>query len=203
MQAQAADTRHVTDESLAYFLPTRWYRIRTITWWTFTVLLVFELAAGSIWNLLRIEWVRAQLHHLGYPLYFAWISGAWQVGGAAAIIAPGFPRLREWAYAGSFVHFSSAVVSHLLAGDFVRVSVWVTPLVFLTFAVVSWALRPPDRRLPDAGRAPQKRPRAWAVSIGILLVLYVVSYLTLPWVNIAMHERARDLGWLSEPKDGR
>jgi DoxX-like family len=154
------------------------YGTRNIAFWIFTVLLVFEMVAGSLWNLLQIEWVRVQLHYLGYPLYFAYILGVWLIGGAAVIITPGFPRLKEWAYAGSFFHFSGAVASHLLAGD--GVLTWLTPLVFLIFVILSWALRPADRRLPNAGLAPEIRPLAWAVPIGILLLLLVVSYLTLP-----------------------
>src|SRR5262245_15075605 len=159
------------------------------------MLLVFELSAGSVWNLLQIEWVRLQLNHLGYPLYYTYITGMWQIGGAAAIIAPGFPRLKEWAYAGSFFQFSGAVASHLLAGD--GVEVWLSALVFLMFVIMSWALRPADRRLPNAGLAPEIRPPAWVVPIGILLLLFVVSYLTLPAVNVAFHQRARDLGWIA------
>jgi DoxX-like family len=191
-----ATFQHLTHEKLSTRALTR-DRIRTITYWIFTVLLVWELAAGSLWNLLQIEWIRAQLNHIGYPLYFAYILGVWEVGGATAIIAPGFPRLKEWAYAGSFFNFSGAVVSHLLTGDFAPVSVWVTPLVFAMFVVVSWGLRPADRRLPNAALAPETRPRAWVVPIGILLVLFVVSYLTLPWVTAAMHTRALDLGWIA------
>jgi hypothetical protein len=196
MHIQTTETfQHVTDERLATLSRSRWYRIGIITYWTFTVLLVFELAAGSLWNLLQIEWVRVQLNHLGYPLYYTYISGLWQIGGAAVIIAPGFPRLKEWAYAGSFFQFSGAVASHLLAGD--GAEAWLTPLVFLMFVIVSWALRPADRRLPNAGLAPESRPLAWAVPIGILLLLFVVSYLTLPAVNDAFHKRAVDLGWIA------
>ncbi len=197
MHTQATQTfQHATDGKLATLSRRHWSGIRIMTYWTFTVLLVFELAAGSVWNLLQIEWVRVQLNHLGYPLYYTYITGVWQIGGAAVIIAPRFPRLKEWAYGGAFFTWSGAVASHLLAGDFVPVSTWLTPLVFLMFAIVSWALRPADRRLPDAGLAPEARPLAWAVPIGILLVLFVVSYLTLPAVNAALHERAVDLGWI-------
>src|SRR5262245_37576414 len=196
MQTQASKTfQRVTDENLATPSRSRWYWIHIITYWTFTVLLVFELAAGSVWNLLQIEWVRVQFNHLGYPLFFTYILGVWQIGGAAVIIAPRFPRLKEWAYAGSFFQFSGAVASHLLAGD--GVQAWLTPLVFLMFVIVSWALRPPDRRLQNAGLAPETRPLAWAVPIGILLLLFVVSYLTLPAVNAAFHKRAVDLGWIA------
>ena len=153
------------------------------------------MVAGSVWNLEQIEWVHIQLNHLGYPLYFSYILGVWQIGGAAVIVAPRFPRVKEWAYAGSFFEFSGAVASHLLAGD--GVEVWRVPLVYAAIVIVSWVLRPAARRLSDAGLAPETRPLAWAVSTGILLLLYVVAYLTLPAVNVAMHQRARDLGWIA------
>jgi hypothetical protein len=192
--------QHVTDEKLATLSRSRgnWNRIRTIAFWATTFVVVFELTAGSVWNLLQIEWVRVQLGHLGYPDYFAYISGAWQVGGAAVIIAPRFPRLKEWAYAGAFFQWSGAVATHLLAGD--GVEAWLTPLMFAMFAIASWALRPADRRLPNSGLPPETRPLAWAVPIGILLLLFVVSYLTLPAVNAAMHRRAVDLGWIDEAR---
>jgi hypothetical protein len=56
MHTQTAETfQRVTDEKLATLARSRWHRIRIMTYWTFTVLLVFELAAGSLWNLLQID----------------------------------------------------------------------------------------------------------------------------------------------------
>src|SRR5918994_6882630 len=108
MHSQATKTfQHMANENVATLSRSR---ILTITFWATTLIVVAELVAGSVWNLLRIEWIRAQLSHLGYPDYFAYILGASHVGGAAAIMAPGFPRLKEWAYAGSFFLWSSAVV---------------------------------------------------------------------------------------------
>jgi DoxX-like family len=172
---------------------THW-KWRTAAFWATTIVVVFELAAGSVWNLMRIEWVRVQLAHLGYPLYFAYITGVWHAGGAAAIVAPGFPRLKEWAYAGAFFNWSGAIASHLLAGD--GVGVWLPPLVFLMFGVASWALRSADRRLPNAGLAPEPILRAWAIPIALLILVYTASFLTLPWVDVTFHQRAVDLGWL-------
>jgi hypothetical protein len=196
MHTQTINTfQPVTDGTL---LRSRWNwtRIRTIAFWATTFVVVFELTAGSVWNLLQIEWVRVQLSHLGYPDYFAYISGAWQVGGAAVIITPRFPRLKEWAYAGAFFQWSGAVATHLLRGDH-TVSVWLTPLIFAMFAIASWALRPADRRLPDSGLPPETRPRVWAIPIGILLLLYAASFLMLPPVEAALHERAVELGWIA------
>jgi hypothetical protein len=191
--------QHVTDAESATLSRNRWnwIRIRAIAFWATTFVVVFELAAGSVWNLLQIEWVRVQLGHLGYPDYFAYISGAWQAGGAAVIAAPRFPRLKEWAYAGAFFQWSGAVATHFLRGDGTLVSVWLTPLIFAMFAISSWALRPADRRLPNSGLPPEPRPLAWALPIGILLLLFAVSFLTLPPVEAALHERAVELGWIA------
>jgi hypothetical protein len=213
MQPQTTKTfQHATDEKSAIVARSRWNwsRIRPIAFWATTFVVAFELAAGSVWNLVPIEWVEVQLDHLGYPHFFAYIIGAWQVGAAVVIIAPGLPLIKEWAYVGSFFLWSGAVASHLSAGD--GVELWWVPLMFATFAIASWVLRPPDRRLPetrlrrdrpaDAGQdgagPPEARPRAWAVPIGLLVVLYAVSFLTLPAVEDSLHERAVELGWIDE-----
>ena len=176
-----------------------WNRIHTIAFWVTTFVIVFELVAGSVWNLKPIEWNVVQLRHLGYPAYLAYILGACHVGAAVAIAVPGLPVLKEWAYAGSFFVWSGAVTSHLLTGD--GVESWSAPLFFATCGIASWALRPADRRLragpPETPRAWETRPRAWAVLIGLLVVLYAVSFLTLPRVEAAFHKRAVELGWIA------
>lgn len=75
---------------------------RLIAYWLFTVLVAFELAAGALWDLLQIEYVRVALAHLGYPLYLLVILGVWRVPGALTLLVPRFPRLKEWVYAGAF-----------------------------------------------------------------------------------------------------
>jgi hypothetical protein len=220
MQTRRTETfQHATDEKSATVARSRWNwsRIRPIAFWATTFVVVGELTAGSVWNLIPIEWVEVQLAHLGYPHFFAYILGAWQAGAAVAITAPGLPLIKEWAYVGSFFLWSGAVASHLSAGD--DVESWFVPLMFATFAIASWMLRPPDRRLPetrlrrdrpaDAGqdgagppetrpRAWGTRPRAWAVPIVLLVVLYAVSFLSLPAIEEPLHERAVELGWIDE-----
>ena len=115
------------------------------------------------------------------------------------------PRLRAVAYRmlGSLSDAEDAVqeawlrVSGTAYGQIDDLGAWLTPLVYVAIVIVSWALRPADRRLSNPGLAPETGPLAWAVPIGILLLLYVIAYLTLPAVNIAMHKRAHDLGWIA------
>jgi hypothetical protein len=155
-------------------------RTRTIVYWIVTLVLTFENVAGSTWDLLRIEYVRSIQTHLGYPLYLLTILGVWKLASAAAIVAPGFLRLKEWAYAGSFFVYSGAVASHVLAGD--GPDRFVAPAVFATVTIASWATRPSELRLPSPKGLGDTRPPAWAAPLGLILLMLVVSFLTLPLI---------------------
>ncbi|WP_026931283.1 DoxX family protein [Glycomyces tenuis] len=179
-------------------------RFRSIAFWAVTLVVAYELASGSVWNLVPITWVEVQLHHLGYPHYFAHILGAAQLGAAIAIVAPGLPILKEWAYVGCCFLWVGAVVSHLIVGD--DVQTWSVPLGFGALAIASWALRPADRRVPRTGRGADEpgtgaweiRPRAWVVPLVVLVVLYAVSILTLPIFDDMTYQWAVDYGWITE-----
>jgi uncharacterized membrane protein YphA (DoxX/SURF4 family) len=87
-----------------------------IAYWITTALVVFELALGGLWDILRVPQVRGLIERLGYPLYFLVILGIWKLLGAVALVIPGFPRLKEWAYAGVFFDLTGAVSSQLPRG---------------------------------------------------------------------------------------
>lgn len=157
---------------------TRMAWIRAISFWVFTVPVAFEMAAGGIWDLLRIEYVRVVLTHLGYPLYLLYIIGVPRIPCAFVLLLPRFPRLKEWAYAGAFFNYAGAAASHMLAGTGAKN--WVGPLVLSAFTLASWALRPAGRRLESSGPAQATRPAAWVVPVLIAAAMLVVAFLTLP-----------------------
>ena len=88
---------------------------------------------------------------LGYPPFFLLILGTWKVLGAAAILAPGFARLKEWAYAGMIFDLTGAAATRAFVADG-AVAV-IEPLAIATVVLASWALRPPTRRLPQPAEA--------------------------------------------------
>lgn len=118
---------------------------RTIGYWVSTGLFSAALAMSGAANLAGAAPVVEAMAQLGYPAYFATILGAWKVAGAAALLAPGLPRVKEWAYAGFFFALTGAFTSHLAAGHALGDSI--APLVLLSIAGVSYALRPADRAL--------------------------------------------------------
>lgn len=125
-------------------------RVVTVTYWTATALVCAELAVGGIWDIARLPLVRETVTALGYPAYLLVILGVWKVLGGVALLAPRFPRLKEWAYAGVVFADTGAIASHLWAGYGAGEIVVLAVLLVLT--VVSWATRPPGRVLSPPAR---------------------------------------------------
>jgi hypothetical protein len=125
--------------------------IRTITYWICTFLISFEMTAGALWGLLRIEYVRVVFAHLGYPIYLGTILGIWKLPFALVLYLPGFQRLKEWAYAGAVFNYTGAA-AHFLASGYSGMGSLTTPGIigpafFAAITIASCALRPPARCL--------------------------------------------------------
>ncbi len=121
-------------------------RGRAVAYWLPTLYVVVTSAVAGALDLARTQPFFGLLQHLGYPPHFSTLLGTWKELGALALLVPRRPLLKEWAYAGLFIDFSSAVVAHAAAGDGAR---WLSgPLLALVALVVSWLLRPATRRLP-------------------------------------------------------
>ncbi|MCX4097581.1 DoxX family protein [Nocardia sp. alder85J] len=124
-------------------------RWRGLAYWIATVAVSAELAVGGIWDIARITYVRDIVTGLGYPTYFLVLLGVWKVLGAAALLAPRFPLVKEWAYAGTLFVYTGALASHLTTG-YGRAEIPVLTVMTL-LTVASWALRPPARRMGWSG----------------------------------------------------
>jgi len=118
---------------------------RTIVYWGTTGLAALALAGGGIGQVSRSPEMVANMVKLGYPAYFMVILGTWKLLAALALVVPGAPRLKEWAYAGLTFLLTGAFVSHLAAGDPLGNSV--APLAILAVVLVSSATRPDSRKL--------------------------------------------------------
>lgn len=118
-------------------------RIRIIAFWLTTGIIALETGVGAIWDLQKIAFVRTVIGQLGYPEYILSIMGVWKVLGVLALLMPGFPRLKEWVYAGLFFVYTGAFASHLAIGQFAEA---VGPLIFAGITMTSWWLRPAERR---------------------------------------------------------
>jgi uncharacterized membrane protein YphA (DoxX/SURF4 family) len=139
-------------------------KTRSIGYWATTGLVALGFAAGGAFDVSGAPAVIAGVAHLGYPAYFAALLGTWKLLGAAAVLAPRLPRVKEWAYAGMFFDLSGAAISHAASGD--GVGKVITPVVLLGLVVTSWALRPESRMM--GGAAKESLPRARSLSAASL-----------------------------------
>ncbi|HEY0466346.1 MAG TPA: DoxX family protein [Polyangiaceae bacterium] len=124
---------------------TRTSILKSTSYWISTGLLGLDFLVGGAFQLARSPQAVQGFAHLGYPAYFVSLLGVWKILGAIALFLPGFPRLKEWAYAGIFFDVTAAVVSVIAVGDGLLPAL--LPLAFVVLTLASWALRPTSRSL--------------------------------------------------------
>jgi hypothetical protein len=124
-------------------------KAKSIVYWTMTILVALPIGSGGVGQIMQyLANPHATVPALGYPMYFFAILGFWKALGAIAILAPGFPRLKEWAYAGIFFDLTGAAASCAWVGGYGAYAFHViSPLIITGFTVASWALRPESRML--------------------------------------------------------
>lgn len=121
---------------------------RMIGYWTTTAVLSFAVFSGGVGQLMHAWGTLETVLLLGYPAYFLTILGLWKVVGAIALIVPGVPRVKEWAYAGIFFEMTGAAASHVFARNYGDYAFHILVTISLALlAVASWALRPQSRVL--------------------------------------------------------
>lgn len=98
-----------------------------ITYWVCTGVLAALMMASSIPDILSNSEAVAYFKHLGYPAYLLPFLGVAKVLGVVALLMPGFPRLKEWAYAGFIFDLTGAMYSHLAIGE--PATVWAPIIV--------------------------------------------------------------------------
>lgn len=118
---------------------------RRIAYWVVTIFLATGMLAGGIQQMLQIGGYNEIVTSLGYPLYMLSIIGTWKILGVVVVLLPGYLLLKEWAYAGFFFAMSGAAISHFVAGQ--GFSEAMPSLILMTVTVLSWYLRPNDRRI--------------------------------------------------------
>lgn len=123
-------------------------RARSTGYWITTSLASLNLLIAGTAYLAGVQVVRDAFAELGYPAYVMTLLGGCKVLGGIALLAPGLPRLKEWAYAGIAFNLVGAAVSHAAVGH--PTAKVLAPLVVLALAVASCVLRPANRRIEAA-----------------------------------------------------
>ena len=116
---------------------------RKVAYWVTTGLLAGLSAFAGFSYLTGSPQAVQGFTHVGYPQHLRIMLGIAKLLGAIALVVPGLPKLKEWAYAGFTFAWISALVAHYLAKDGPKAFM---PLVLLIFLFISYLTRPASRQ---------------------------------------------------------
>jgi hypothetical protein len=107
-----------------------------ILYWVFTILMIALMLSSVIGSFMNNPKSAEFAAHLGYPLYIFKFLAVAKALGIIAILVPGNPRLKEWAYAGFTFDLLGAVYSGLTVGD--PLVQWTPVIIGLLFIIGSY-----------------------------------------------------------------
>jgi hypothetical protein len=125
--------------------------LKKVAYWFCTVLIVIFIGSGGLAYAMQVPDVVQGAVALGFPVHFIVLLGVWKVLASIAILVPGFPLLKEWAYAGILFDLTGAASASIATGgEWWHVA---APLSIAVLVAASWAFRPESRRLLGATSA--------------------------------------------------
>jgi uncharacterized membrane protein YphA (DoxX/SURF4 family) len=115
---------------------------RKVAYWITTGLVAAVSVFAGINYLMGSEATVKGFAHVGYPQQLRVLLGIAKPLGAIALLVPGWPRLKEWAYAGFTFAWIAAIVAHYRADG---PAAAIGPVVLLVLLAVSYVTRPVGR----------------------------------------------------------
>jgi DoxX-like family len=101
-------------------------------YWIITGLFLLFMLFSAIPDILVVPDAITFMGHLGYPKYIIPFLGVAKLLGVIAILVPGFPRIKQWAYAGFFFDLTGASYSGIATDGFQPSELFmVLPITFL------------------------------------------------------------------------
>ena len=114
-------------------------------YWIATIWLCLGMLSSGIVQLIRTKEEVELFTHLGYPFYLLSLLAIFKFLAVIVLLVPKCSLLKEWAYAGLFFTMSGAIISHIVLRD--SVTVTFPPVLLLMLTLVSWYLRPAERKI--------------------------------------------------------
>ena len=117
-----------------------------IIYWICTVIICGLMLFSAVMTFIPNPQNAEMAKHIGYPDYIFKFLAVAKILAVIAILVPGYPRLKEWAYAGLFFVMTGALVSHLAIGHNGIMQI-IGPIMQTVFIILSWYFRPADRKI--------------------------------------------------------
>jgi uncharacterized membrane protein YphA (DoxX/SURF4 family) len=108
-----------------------------IIYWTATILFVLFMGSTAIPDILSTTEAVSFMNQLGYPHYFVPFIGVLKLLGCIALLVPGYPRIKELAYAGFAYDLIGAIYSAIAVGGFdVKMLIMLLPIGLMLLSYV-------------------------------------------------------------------
>jgi hypothetical protein len=104
-----------------------------ITYWTTTILMSVGMTLSAIGQLTQQPPMLESLKLLGYPPQIMILLGVLKLMGAFILVFPGYPKVREWGYAGFTFLFIGATYSHFIVGDYNPTTIVLLGILFTSY----------------------------------------------------------------------
>jgi len=108
-----------------------------ILYWVFTGLMAVAILFSSIPDIMVTQQAVDIFNHLGFPHYMIAFLGYAKFLAVVAILIPGYPRVKEWAYAGLCFDIGGATFGFISIGE--PVAHWMPMFIFLGLILGSYA----------------------------------------------------------------
>lgn len=104
-----------------------------IAYWIITILFAgFMLFSGITNAICNADSIKFMHDGMGYPIYIIPFLGYAKIAGVIGIFIPGFPRIKEWAYAGLIFDLVGATYSFIALGG-----AWTNGIVIMFLTIVA------------------------------------------------------------------
>jgi len=87
-----------------------------LIYWVLTGLFAFVMVGSAIPDIFSATLAVEGFKKIGYPAYLVPFVGIAKLLGSIVILVPGYPRLKEWAYAGLIIDLTGATYSIMSSG---------------------------------------------------------------------------------------
>jgi uncharacterized membrane protein YphA (DoxX/SURF4 family) len=109
-----------------------------VIYWIVTGLFAFVMFGSAIPNILMMPVSVKGFAEIGLPAYLLPLLGIAKALGVIAILVPGLPRLKEWAYAGLTFDLIGAIYCVAASGK--PASNWVPMFIFIALAAGAYTI---------------------------------------------------------------
>ncbi|HTE07587.1 MAG TPA: DoxX family protein [Flavitalea sp.] len=135
-----------------------------VLYWIFTGIFSFVMLGSALPDIVSADVAVKGFTEMGFPTYLIPFLGIAKTLGVIAILVPGFPRVKEWAYAGLIYDLCGATYGVASVG--IPASDWAPMVVFIAIGFASYRYYHVRKNARKNGLATSNKTNTGSETIG-------------------------------------